>query len=60
VEDHVGTKEDPIPYPEDGNMVIYNGKYYIENEIIYLCIRDSGIPLYSKLKDVIDNYVTLA
>ena len=40
-EDHAGTLEDPIPYPADGNMIIYNGKYYIENDIIYLCIRDS-------------------
>lgn len=57
VEDHEGTLEDPIPYPEDGNMVIYNGKYYIENGIIYQCIRDSGIPLYTALANVVDNYV---
>lgn len=57
VEDHAGTLEDPIPYPADGNMIIYNGKYYIENEIVYLCIRDSGIPLYAALSTVVDNYV---
>ena len=59
VENHSGTLEDPIPYPEDGNMVIYNGKYYIENEIIYICIRDSQIPLYTALANVVDNYVKI-
>ena len=57
VEDHAGTLEDPIPYPADGNMIIYNGKYYIENDIIYLCIRDSQQPLYTALSTVVDNYV---
>lgn len=57
VEDHKGTKEDPIPYPADGNMVIYNGKYYIEDNILYKCIRDSGNPLYTQLKNVVGNYV---
>ena len=57
VEDHAGTLEDPIPYPADGNMVIYNGKYYIENNIVYLCIRDSQQPLYTSLSSVVNNYV---
>lgn len=57
VEDHSGTLEDPIPYPTDGNMIIYNGKYYIENGVIYLCIRDSIQPLYTALANVISNYV---
>lgn len=57
VEDHAGTLEDPIPYPADGNMVISNGKYYIENGITYKCIRDSGVPLYTALANVVGNYV---
>ena len=60
VEDHAGTLEDPIPYPADGNMVIYNGKYYIDNGVIYKCVRDSGIPLYTPLANVVGNYVQLA
>ena len=60
VEDHAGTLEDPIPYPADGNMVIYNGKYYIDNGVIYKCVRDSGIPLYTSLANVVGNYVQLA
>ena len=57
VEEHTGTLEDPIPYPGDGNMVIYNGKYYTEDSVLYKCIRDSGNPLYAKLKDLVGNYV---
>lgn len=57
VEDHEGTLDDPIPYPSDGNIVIYNGKYYIENGITYKCVRDSGIPLYTALANVVGNYV---
>lgn len=60
VEDHAGTLEDPIPYPADGNMTIYNGKYYVENGTIYLCIRDSQQPLYTALSSVVDNYVQIA
>ena len=60
VEDHEGTLEDPIPYPTDGNMTIYNGKYYVENGIIYLCIRDSQQPLYTTLSTVVGNYVQIA
>lgn len=57
VEDHAGTLEDPIPYPADGNMIIYNGKYYIDNGVVYKCIRDSVNPLYTSLANVINNYV---
>ena len=60
VEDHAGTLEDPIPYPADGNMVIYNGKYYIDNGVIYRCVRDSGIPLYTSLVNMVGDYVQLA
>ena len=55
--EHAGTLEDLIPYPADGNMVIYNGKYYIDNGVVYKCIRDSVNPLYTSLANVINNYV---
>ena len=55
---HDGTKYDPIPY--SGNMVIENGKYYIEDGVIYLCNRDSGIAVYNKLADLVGIYVELA
>lgn len=57
VEDHSGTIDDPIPYPQDGNMIIYKDKYYIEDGIIYKCIRNSDQPLYSKLSELVGNYV---
>lgn len=58
IESQSGTIDDPIDYPSDGNLVIYKGKYYKEDETLYLCIRDSGQPLYTKLANVVDNYVT--
>lgn len=55
---HDGTKYDPIPY--NGNMALENGKYYIEDGVIYLCNRDSGIAVYNRLADLVGIYVELA
>lgn len=52
--EHTGTLEDPIPY--DKTMTVHNGKYYIENGIIYKCIRDSGQPLYATCASLVGNY----
>ena len=52
---HAGTIDDPIPYEQ--NMEIYNGLYYIQNGVLYLCIRDSGQPLYHDLESLIGIYV---
>lgn len=57
-ETHAGTRDDPIPY--DGNMEIFNGKYYIQNDVVYLCTRDSGIPLYNDLVNLVGLYVEVA
>lgn len=56
---HAGTEDDPIPYPHDCNMAVEEGKYYREGGKLYLCVRDSGNPLYCPLYAVVDNYVTL-
>lgn len=40
-----GTKEHPIP--ATNNMQYYNGKYYTYNEVLYLCNRDTGIPVWA-------------
>ena len=56
-ETHAGTKEDPIPY--DGNMALENGKYYSQDGLIYLCNRDTEIPVYQDLKDLVNIYVTV-
>lgn len=47
--------DNPIVY--DQSMAIEKGKYYIENDVIYICIRDSGVPLYTALANVVGNYV---
>lgn len=54
-ETHKGTIDDPIPYEK--NMEVYNGLYYIQNDVIYLCIRDSGQPLYHDLSALVGSYV---
>ena len=54
-ETHAGTQEDPIPY--DGNMALENGKYYSQDGAIYLCNRDTEIPVYQELKDLVGIYV---
>ena len=53
--EHAGTLEDPIPY--EGNMELFNGKYYIQNEVVYLCTRDSGAPLCHDLSSLVGIYV---
>lgn len=50
-EEHAGTQEDPIPYKK--NMELFNGKYYTQNDVSYLCIRDSGIPMQYDLANLI-------
>lgn len=52
---HDGTVDDPIPY--DGNMRLESGKYYIQNNVIYLCDRDTGNPVYHALADLVGLYV---
>lgn len=54
-EAHAGTLDDPIPY--DGNMIIFEGLYYSQNGVVYLCTRDSGTPLYHDLDALIGVYV---
>ena len=56
-ETHVGTLEDPIPY--DGNMEIFVDLYYIQNNVIYKCIRSSGVALHHNLADLVGNYVEI-
>lgn len=54
-ETHAGTQEDPIPY--NGNMQLENGKYYSQDGMLYLCNRDTDIPVYQELKDLVGLYV---
>ena len=54
-EEHDGDVYDPIPY--EGNMILEKDKYYIQDNIIYKCTRDSVNPLYNDLKDLVNLYV---
>lgn len=54
-ETHAGTADDPIPY--DGNMALENGKYYVQNNVLYLCNRDTGTPVYNPLSELVGVYV---
>lgn len=56
-EEHSGTVDDPIPYSV--NMVVYNGKYYSYNGVVYLCIRDSGIALQYTPDQLLNNYFSV-
>lgn len=54
-ETHKGTFNDPIPY--DGNKALENGLYYSQDGIVYRCFRDTGIPVFNKLADLVGIYV---
>ena len=54
-ETHAGTLENPIPY--EGNMALESGKYYIQDGVIYRCIRDTINPVYHQLADLVGLYV---
>ena len=47
--------DNPIEY--DQNMAIEEDKFYIENDVIYICTRNSVNPLYTALANVIGQYV---
>ena len=41
-------------------MTLENGKYYIQDETIYQCTRDTEIPVYQTLAELIGIYVEVA
>lgn len=55
---HSGTIDDPIPY--DGNMALVNGLYYVQDDVVYLCTRDTVSPVYNALSDLVGVYVEVA
>ena len=57
-ETHEGTITDPIPYKKP--MVVYNGKYYTYNGVMYICTRDSINPLQFTPDQVLGQYFTEA
>ena len=57
-ETHGGTEDDPIPY--EGNMALDNGKYYKQDDVVYLCFRDTVNPVYHALSALVGLYVNIA
>lgn len=55
--EHEGTEVDPIPYAPP--MEIFEGKYYVEDNQLYLCTRDSGTALSHPLSALVGLYVEL-
>lgn len=54
-ETHTGDLADPIPYK--GNMALSAGLHYIQDGVIYRCIRDTVNPVYNALADLVGLYV---
>lgn len=54
-ETHDGSIDDPVPY--NGNMVLESGKYYIQDNVIYLCTRDTINPVYQPMRELVGLYV---
>lgn len=54
-ETNQGTLEDPIPY--NNNMELFEGLYYIQNEVVYKCTRNTGTAVFHDLKDLVGLYV---
>ena len=54
-ESHSGTEDDPIPYAPP--MELFEGKYYLQDKVIYKCTRSSGTPLSHNLVDLVGLYV---
>lgn len=52
---HSGSLNDPIPYA--GNMELFSGKYYTQNGVLYLCIRDTEAAVYHDLSALVGLYV---
>ena len=49
------TPDNPIPY--NNNMELVKDKYYSQNDVVYLCFRDTEIPVYNDLADLVHIYV---
>lgn len=57
-EEHKGTFDDPIPYAS--GMVLVQGLYYEQYDVIYYCTYGSVNAVFSDLKDLVPLYVEVA
>lgn len=54
---HEGTIDDPKQY--NGNMELFEGLYYMQDGEIYRCTRDTGVPVYNPLAELVGIYVEI-
>ena len=50
-----GTHDNPYQYAP--GMALLEGKYYTEADVLYICTRDTGVPVYQALADLVGLYV---
>lgn len=53
--EHSGTIDDPIPWVQP--MELVSGKYYADAGVLYLCTRNSDIPLSYNLAELVGTFV---
>ena len=49
------TPDNPIHYHND--MELVKDKYYEQFDVVYICTRDTGVPVYNNLADLVGIYV---
>lgn len=47
--------ENPIPY--EGNLELFEGKYYAQDGVVYRCTRSTGAPVYHPMSALVGLYV---
>ena len=52
------TKDKPIPYT--GNMELFEGKYYAQDGVVYICTRSTGQAVTHPLAALVGLYVEIA
>ena len=57
---HEGEHDTPIPYDASIGMALNEGKYYTDDDVLYLCTRDTGIPVYQPLSALVGLYVEVS
>lgn len=55
-----GSHDNPFIYDPAVGAALVKGKFYLEDETLYECIRDSGVPIYGSLAGLINNYVVVS
>ena len=49
------TPDNPIEY--NNNMELFEGKYYSQFEVVYICFRSTGVAVYADLSALVNLYV---